>query len=75
MTEHKCPLGGATLVAYPAKGIWRCTVNACFAAQGGEDGIAAHGSRPACLSHGNQEYQVPMTPAEIMEALGQEKLL
>ena len=68
MSERKCPHNGAVLQPDAKRGLWRCDQLACYERYkvSGVD----------CVPYLNDdEYTAPMTAAEQMEALGQEKLL
>ena len=62
MSERKCPLGGVRMVADTQRGWWTCPV-----------GICTHASLRCPMAP--EAHREPMTAAEQMEALGQEKLL
>lgn len=83
MSERKCPHNGAVLQPDAKRGLWVCTVVACensWAVRESKDGVDAAFDaydESFCRSvlTAVDEYQAPMTAAEQMEALGQEKLL
>ena len=71
--ERKCPNGGAMMTADVKRGLWVCGMHDCVTIRAEQAGDEGEQVAISCI--GNEEYQEPMSPAEVMQATGAERLL